>query len=778
MPKIKIRDFKGIFTNIDQNDQRFELVRDSVNFKHKRGFLEFDPRYLSTRDSLPDPNLDFNSYTWIWETGIYTTLASDVLTNDDVPIPAKHDVLVLIAVAEDSGTYHRLIYLYDETNSEGWYEMSNKGGYTAIGGIPIIDIVNHEGGNDFSNSFFSTTIDGATHFQVEDGRLKIYMPHDTFWLGKIQRKIYLRDESHRWPQTDPGGGADTYPFIDMTTADGAGYWYVDRVLEKWKHGEQYLNFDWSTLFVSKPQVPFIVAQAPLTYGALKCAHPYSTTSSGTGTTSRRTGITIDLELDDDPTTIIDRLPVVMGDPHDDKIRAEQPQGGLRCLRHTIKDRETLVNVNNPNLPIPENPGIWLWILDKDRSIASGIQGGDFDDWDIGAISLNDLYVYFNEEQALTWVLQSGDAWSTLGSYQAKSTGNAWFNGTQVSIDDFHMEFSISIYDLLNNNIEYGGSGTNATLGWTTADTEFSIVVTAVLDEREEIPMLANNYVVSPSDKYSIRVKEIVVPYDINKRLTRIRFYHQLKDGADYDMVKEFNLLTAENAFESFMFTTNEYSGTSLASNIGFLWDYWEAPHDLRYINGYKDFVTESGVSIGISSRDEVAIYYSTFGGGNLMPDLVYDDNRLPITGVSSLTAVANADGRLIAFTPHTSYAIKAEEVSGVLGFIIEDTIELGVKDKFDVANAQGGVIVHTVHGIYLTNGFETTLMSEAIDNVVKDNYSTGRIYYNRYLHEIYYKPTEAEDLYRFRAKDGVWERTNKTITSDEAELESKDVQVD
>ena len=761
MPKIKIRDFKGIFTNVDENDQRIELVRESSNFKHKRGFLEFEPRYLSERENLPTPNADHNTYTWVWETGIYTTLASDVLTTDKVPTPAKHDVLVLIAKAEDSGTYHRMVYLYDETDSEGWYELSANGNY--ISGI--IDIVNHNGADDFSNSFFSTTIDGETHFQVEDGRLKIYMPHDTFWLGKIQRRIEITDGASRWPVTDPAGGADTYPHYDYTTGDGKGYWYIDRVIEKWEHGQQYLNFDWGSLNQTMPQVPFVTVVPPLTYSSLKCAHPYSNASSGTGTTYRRTGVTIDLEADDDPNTIINRLTVKCGGPHDNKIRAEEHESRFRCFRGNIVDRDTNAPVINPKLPFPADPQIWLWVLDKDRSIASGIVGGDYDDWDIGSIPLSQLYIYFTQEMADTFVLESGADWDTVTGYQAKTSGYAWINGEHVLIDGMDFIFSISIADFLENDIEYGGSGTNSQLGWEVGENEFSVVVTALLDEREEIPMFAHNYLVSPNDKYSIKIKNMVIPWDINKRITRVRFYHRLKDGADYDMVKEFNVLSPSDRFEPFGFSDTDYTGTTLAGNIGFLWDYYDSPADLRYINGWKDFVTESGVSIGISSRDEVALYYSTFGGGKLMPDLVYDDNRLPITGVSNLTAVANADGRLIAFTANTSYAIQADEISGVLGFRIEDTIELGVKDKFDIASAQGGVIVHTQHGIYLTNGYATTLMSEAIDDIVVENYLTGRIYYNKYLHEIYYKPTQAEDLFVFRSKDAVWELTNKTLTA-------------
>ena len=209
--KLKIKDFKGIYTNIDENDNRFELVRESENFFHRRGYLELDPRYLIEDSNLPDPDTDFPAFTWAFETGIYTTLSSDILTTADIPVPSKHDVLILIAKVKDGNTYHRVVYLYDITNSDGWYEMSNKGNYTQVGGEPIIDILNYDG-SDFDKSFFSTTIDGTVHFQVENGRLKLYFPHDTFWLGKIDRKIWIKDLKSRWGVTV--NSATTYPYFD------------------------------------------------------------------------------------------------------------------------------------------------------------------------------------------------------------------------------------------------------------------------------------------------------------------------------------------------------------------------------------------------------------------------------------------------------------------------------------------------------------------------------------------------------------------------------------
>jgi hypothetical protein len=230
------------------------------------------------------------------------------------------------------------------------------------------------------------------------------------------------------------------------------------------------------------------------------------------------------------------------------------------------------------------------------------------------------------------------------------------------------------------------------------------------------------------------------------------------------MVKEFDFLQAEGQVENFSFVETTKEAITLAANIGYLIEYWERPADLKIINGFRSFITESGISVGLSTFDLVSIFHSTFGGGKLMPDLVYDDNRIPISGVKKLTAVGNADGRLLAFTSDTSYAINPEEVAGVIGFRIEDTVELGVKNQQDIANIQGGVAAHTVHGIYITNGFETQSISEPIDNLIELNYGTGRIYYNRFKHILYYKPTNAEDLYQFRFKDAVWEKINKTTT--------------
>lgn len=759
--KIKIKEFKGIYTNIDENDNRLELVRDSENFYHKRGYLEVDPRNLAEDTNLPTPNIDFPSYSWTFETGIYTTLSEDILSTQDIPVAQKHDVLILIAKAEDSGTYHRLIYLYDITNSAGWYEMSKFGnGSPVVYGQRIIDAVNHDAAGNFSESIFSTTVNGTAFFQVEDGRLKIYLPHDAFWLGRIHRKIWVNDQARRWAST--AGGVTTYPYFDYET--GGPYWYIDRIVDHWDHTKQYISYNGFAM----AQYPSFPTGTDLT--GLMCANPDTTTGYEQ---TRRLGLMFDFDIIDDPNHITGGRTIKIGDPHDDKARFDPPNH-VRSTRHTITDDTTGVIVRNPNPPFPINPEIWSFAIDYDRTDAALNPDWSEDDWVAGNYDKVFIGIRTSEAEAFRPV---AGAWSTVTvpSYEAKTNNEMQtflytpMGGIVTILSGYAL--SISLEDWLNLAFEYGGDKSVNDVGWLTSQANFSIVATLVLDEREEVPVHALTYHPAIDAKYVIKISNIVMPWDISKRITRLRFYHSLKDAADYEMVKEFNLLESDSSIEDFEFSADDYTGDTLAANIGFLWNLWERPSDLQILRGFKSFITESGVSIGIAHRDEVAVYYSTFGGGNLMPDLIYDDNRMPITGVSELTAVANADGRLMVFTPNTSYVINAEEVAGVLAFRIEDTVELGVKDQHDVANIQGGVVVHTQHGIYITNGYETQLISEAIDDLIVQHYSTGRIYYNRYKHEVYYKPTVSEDLYRFRLKDSVWERIDKTVTVNQVQAE-------
>lgn len=747
MPKIKIKDFKGIFTNLDENDSNLEAVRDSINFYHKRGFLQFIPRHLQERANMPDTTGFGYDGQWDLETGIYTTLTSDKLATDLSAKPISYDVLVLIYKVVDSGITHRLIWLWDGTT---WNELSS---YSCprVNNFPVIDINNYHGITNYTYSTFSTTLNGTPYFQVENGRLKIYFPHMAFWVGRIERKIWLEDYVQRWPITDEDGEI-TYPCFNYEV----GYWYIDRLIDRWSHTNQNILY----MGERRPQTNPLPSGDLSTYIALD--RYQAANNDITEEEIRRLGISFEVTYNTDLTSIVNARKLSVGTPHGPRIARYDPPHNVHCVRQGLYDDLTEAIIRNPSLPFPTNPEIWTFPIDKLRTIAAGgfINPPIVNNWTAGQD--NTIFIGFTEGMARLFRPVGGDAWSTIPSYEAKSNGmKVWLQhgeeGHYASI-----VHSISLSDWMTMSFEYGGEGEVQDLGYDTDEDTFSLVTTAVLDDREEIPMDARIEAFTATGKFAIRIQKIKLPWNITKRITRIRFYHKLKDGADYELVKEFDLLKPESSIEDFEFTDADKDGNTLAGNVGYLWDYWNRPGDLRIINNFRSFITESGISIGLSATDIVSIYHSTFGGGNLMPDLIYDDNRLPVTGVSKLTAVGNADGRLMAFTDNTAYAIEAEEVSGVIGFRIEDTVELGVKNQQDIANIQGGIAVHTMHGIYVTNGYETKSISEPIDDIIVQYYNTGRIYYNRYKHILYYKPTNAEDLYQYRFKDNVWEKMNKT----------------
>lgn len=747
--KIKIKDFKGIFTNLDENDSNLEAVRDSINFAHKRGFLEFVPRHLQERVNMPD----FSDFPyigqWDYEAGIYTTLTSDRLGTDLTATPTSYDVLVLISKVEDAGTYHRLIHLWDGTD---WHEMSR---YSSpqVNGSYLIDIINYKDSTvEFDESMFSTTIDGTAFFQVEDGRLKVYLPHCAFWIGRIERKIWIQDNGERWPYTDPGSGVVSYPYFNYEP----GYWYIDRLTDYWNYDKQYIWF----FDQNYPSVP--TNYDPYFF---RCARVLD------GYEGRRLGVKYDVSINTDQTATVGETAIDIGDLHDNKLRTDTyRKAPCWTTRNNIGAVDTQIGVTCPWKPFETDPTIFTFPIDTTRTTAYGWDFDDDNDINTNSGQWSGIYLLFDEyAQSLfrkfddpTWT------WATSGWYVHTNGVTCEYPGP-MSIKfggEGSPVYSVSYQDFITFAWAYLGDQEIQDIGYDpTTDKKFGIIATMLLDDREEIPVRAEEFSFTPTDKFAIDIKNIDIPLDISKRVTRLRFYHTIKDGADFEMVKEFDFLNEDGTLKDFSFTEQDKAeGTTLAGNTGYLWDLWKRPKDLRIIQGFRSFITESGISIGLASYDLVSIFHSTFGGGNLMPDLIYDDNRLPVSGISKLTAVGNADGRLMAFTDNTAYAIEAEEVSGIIGFRIEDTVELGVKNQQDIANIQGGVAVHTRHGIYITNGFETKSISEPIDNLIEQYYSAGRIYYNRFKHILYYKPSNAEDLYRYRFKDNVWERINKTTS--------------
>lgn len=311
------------------------------------------------------------------------------------------------------------------------------------------------------------------------------------------------------------------------------------------------------------------------------------------------------------------------------------------------------------------------------------------------------------------------------------------------------------------------------------------VVTATLDESSEIIVAhgsagndpANPLSPTDSEKYMLQFK-YSIPTNINKRITRLSTYirEYTYDDTDTKWVKNDDYERAhvqslivtdqspdqDQAELEVKLSGSEFDGITLSSAIGIIYE----TGDYNIITGFKDYAKEAGIGIGIDYTDYVNVYHSVVGGGVLQSDLIYKQNQLQLPGVSFINALAPANGIIAAMTDVSTHVIKPSEVSGVLAFSILQSMNYGVKNFRDVAVIPGGFLMHTKTGIYFSNGYGTpNLISQPINNIVKDYYDTGTIRYNPRLNELYYRPSTNDDLFRFRFDRKIWEKRNATIST-------------
>lgn len=688
MPAIKVKEWKGLYTNIDENDQPLNTARISINWRHSRGYLEFEPRELSEY-ALPIIDSALATYNWEWETGIYCTIVSDNLAQN--PSPAKYDILLVVAKALDTDgiTYHRLIYFKDITNNSGWYEPHKNGNLSGT------MIENYDINYNFTNSYFDTIIDAEVFFRVESGHLKIFFPHDVFWLGRLERDMNIP-------------GRKTYAINNF---------YLDKLVENYDYsmspGTEMLppqRIAWSGATKSVVASADTGAKEPITLGMDNdyVLEPYDDTGSGDYCRKYVWHGTMDSTKDQIPTTVA---------PEYSQTEIQSAFWGY-------------FKYNDGRIAFPAE----FWDFYEPFVPSTG-EGRDLVSEGIATYSIDLDIAKFNADD--TYKLP----------YSMTLAGR---HNYMITPEDF-------------NNIKWRYKY-NASDGFLAAETGYHLVVTAVLDEREECVIYMQNKGfgdVTVGYEWALDVYNATVERWSNYRVTRLRYYLRLNSEEVHYLYKDVPFLPGDVEQQSqFYLWPRDNTGITMASNIGI-----EIEPDEMYrykvITSFRDFTTELGVSIGLSYDDYVNVYYSVLGGGNLQPDLVYSQNILPVTGANIVNACAAINTKLVVLSNDSMYLIDVVTDLGALVFTMNKTLEFGVKNQFDVAPIQGGIAINTKHGIYTSTGTQSNLISEPIDDVVKTYFDTSRIYYNKDVHELYYKRNGSDDLYRFRFKDQVWEVINK-----------------
>lgn len=780
MPKLKYNQFKGVNLQTDENMLSPEFWRGSVNLKSHLTYIEVDPKRLE-QASIPNPNTEFGiyGYNFSWETGIYGVLSNDKFreTSNIPSTTNKHNVLILIAKAYKDGKYHRLIYLKSFTNNPSgyWSELSLYG----LGGA--INIVNHEpaalGQDRFPNSFFSTEKDGQAFIKIDRGIAKIYLPHNTFWVGRLNRRVKYYNNGM---VGDSG--------LKLTDVD---QWYIDQLVEA---------YDPSNVDVIPTLLSNYYKCAPNRRlgwtGSIEISEDVNLEDNEISWSTRQAGSTdwwdetthyghytkwtiplnIRPEVSSGKKVAVYPLEGFLdtGDPcpstvpYVDNIREssynDQFLYGFKInwAHHNGTGSGNWTYSEPYGIGIPERFFDYYLPLDSNGEIIAKadleshgwkvVNGSTPDKQDYMVIDSDKNSLYFG----------ASPYW--IGTQFANTYGNSLY--CKPISDLWNLSTSVPIMKFKYLGPASGITSEDPYRFDPLTQKEFSIIVTGLLDDRDEVLLKVYNQVI-PNEQvnpYAIKVSGLVVPHaDMNFRLTRIRYYLKFKDDPDYDLVKEHDFLEWVNKEgpipREFTIHKLKRSDIYLSTNIGYLVDE-EKLTDYKVLMGFKSIAIKDRISVGVTTDDDNNIYYNVVGGGNIQSDMIIKGNRLPIGNATSIVKAFPLSNVIGLSTDKELLIIKPSEVAGQLVFEVQDTLEYGVKDINDIAEMKGAVILHTKKGIFVTDGYKTKLLSAPINAYIESNYSTANIRYNPVLHELYYYPGIDESFWRYRFDYDLWESQN------------------
>lgn len=689
--KYKIKDFKGIVSNYDEKDLSLEALNDSVNYRLNRGFATVDfPKVTplssnSNYSEYPTQFLPELAEGWAWEKGIFGRLKGDPLSESS--LDASTSILLLVSKSYSSGIYSRNIWIRKWTTSDDdkWMQM-HKGGINS----PSLYI---------TESFYATDRDGDVILKLDDGVIKIYMPHDCFWVGQIHRNLY-------------GITSSTISVNQI---------YIDRLVEP---------FDSNNLGTTGNVV----------------AQQYANTN-------RRLGVRYDVSVEDTQDVVVDDNDVSV--KYYDSINNSTGETLVNLTSDSPLLEDELLVINHRYRVIDKTSGEYL--------------APPVDDTNVGNFHLFfNAYAPYYGKKGLYLLINKSHYDDLLKFADDKVLSDRYNTVTNpqlskfISIQGVYYMVSKEQFDDDNTTIGfvYIGAQEVGDVGFDNTKLHFTLLVTQVLDEKSEVIISTygrDSNVTNP--KYAIKLSNFYSVLDSNKRVTRTRVYLKFTDDADFTLVKDFDHLDSDQEdHTTFYITTNDLAnGTLLASNIGILFDE-DKPWEHVVINDIRHIASHADVSVALRYNDRDNVFYSIVGGGVLQDDLLYSQTTLEVRNGGNTSAVAVIGNALALVTTDTLYTINVDEVSGQLAFTINDSLPYGVDRITDIAESQGSLILHTSQGIYMTDGYNKEWVSEPINNIVKDNYSTGRIYYNPIKHIIYYFPSMSMAYYLFSFERAKWER--------------------
>lgn len=265
-------------------------------------------------------------------------------------------------------------------------------------------------------------------------------------------------------------------------------------------------------------------------------------------------------------------------------------------------------------------------------------------------------------------------------------------------------------------------------------------------------------------KYGIKVSSIDTSL-LPKRTTAIAFYIRTKRTDDFQQIAYYDLCSgiAKNliAYGS----TLTVNGIYLNQTIGVMYD----TNRYKLIRSIQDYKIVSGIPFIISDGNLVS---GAIGSGNAM-NIFYKQNIVPDVSDLNLTQLVDVNGTLGAADESSLHLISVTNTDGVLLYSKKDSLSYGISDSNHIVELPEGTVIYTKQGIFITNGYDKKLISEPINDIVEAGYDNGYVSYDTVNEELYF--SNGKRLFKYCSLYNYWSEVGNVPNgiiriSDEGEM--------
>jgi len=266
------------------------------------------------------------------------------------------------------------------------------------------------------------------------------------------------------------------------------------------------------------------------------------------------------------------------------------------------------------------------------------------------------------------------------------------------------------------------------LGFSPSINESRYMLTSLHDDGSEVVIRIEEIknIDDKGQKYFYEVKKYaesfqeLVKVAMKYGVIAFRIYLRIENG-DYELVFQDDLFT--DKIPSTYINILNLSGIYSTQTIG-------VSDPSQVVNSkiikFQDFTFIEDLMIALSGE---SVLYPIIGNGKLSK-VFYSKNIIP--GISG-KLLFNLNGNLGVSNNIGTSMIKVSSEDGLLFFSKMDDMGFIIKDEYDIAETPDGVILNTSEGIFVTNGSNMQMLSEPINNIVKDMTSSWIAYAGRKL---------------------------------------------